>query len=157
MYKTILVPLDGSERSEAILSHVEDLSRLYAAKVVFLKVEKAAPLLGWDEVIDMSLFKQKRDQQKKRMESYLTGLQKKCFKEGIEARICIAYGPIVKTILSKAHEVKADLIAITCYGLSDLYKGCYRSITVNLLQKTDLPLLILRSPCATEEKVHIRP
>ena len=145
MYKTILVPLDGSKRAEAILDHVEDLSRLYAAEVVFLKVEKAAPMLEWDEVIDMSLYKQKRDQQKKRMESYLIGIQKRFSEKGIETRIRIAYGPVVKTILNTASEVKADLIAMASNGLSDLYKRYYGSVTAGLLQKTDLPLLLFRS------------
>jgi nucleotide-binding universal stress UspA family protein len=30
MYNTILVPLDGSKRAEAILPHVEDLAGRYA-------------------------------------------------------------------------------------------------------------------------------
>lgn len=153
MYNTILVPLDGSERAEAILSHVEDLSQLYSAKVVLLEVAKAAPLLGWDEVIDMSLYKQKRDQERKRMECYLAGQQKRFLKKGIEAQICIDYGSVVNTILSKAHEVKADLIAIASHGLNDLYKQYYGSVAVGLLKKTDLPLLILRSPCTAEEKL----
>ena len=38
MYKTILVPLDGSKRAEAILSHVEQLAQRYTAKVIFLQV-----------------------------------------------------------------------------------------------------------------------
>ena len=38
MYKTILVPLDGSKRAEAILGHVEELAQRYAARVIFLQV-----------------------------------------------------------------------------------------------------------------------
>jgi nucleotide-binding universal stress UspA family protein len=32
MYKTILVPLDGSKRAEAILPHVEELARRLVPK-----------------------------------------------------------------------------------------------------------------------------
>jgi nucleotide-binding universal stress UspA family protein len=39
MYNTILVPLDGSKRAEAILSHVEELARHYSdARVILLQV-----------------------------------------------------------------------------------------------------------------------
>ena len=38
MYKTILVPLDGSKRAENILKHVEQLAFSYGAKVIFLQV-----------------------------------------------------------------------------------------------------------------------
>lgn len=36
MYTRILVPLDGSERAEKILPHVEELARLFSAEVIFL-------------------------------------------------------------------------------------------------------------------------
>jgi len=38
MYKTILVPLDGSKRAEAILPHVEELAQRYGAKIIFLQI-----------------------------------------------------------------------------------------------------------------------
>ena len=45
MYHTILVPLDGSKRAEAILPHLEQLARRYEAKVIFLQVIELAPLV----------------------------------------------------------------------------------------------------------------
>jgi hypothetical protein len=38
MYKKILVPLDGSERAEAILPHVKNLALCFKAKVIFFIV-----------------------------------------------------------------------------------------------------------------------
>ncbi len=38
MYKTILVPLDGSKRAEAILPFVESLAECYRAEVILLPV-----------------------------------------------------------------------------------------------------------------------
>ena len=38
MYKTILVPLDGSRRAESILPHVEKLALEFKSKVIFLQV-----------------------------------------------------------------------------------------------------------------------
>ncbi|MEI2652477.1 MAG: universal stress protein [Microthrixaceae bacterium] len=38
MYKTILVPLDGSKRAESILAHAEALAAAFGAKVVLLQV-----------------------------------------------------------------------------------------------------------------------
>ena len=50
MYRTILVPLDGSKRAEAILPHVEDLAQRYHAAVVFLHVEAYLTVIGYDSV-----------------------------------------------------------------------------------------------------------
>ena len=38
MYKTILAPLDGSKRAEAILPHVEGLAQSNNSKVIFMQV-----------------------------------------------------------------------------------------------------------------------
>ena len=38
MYKTILVPLDGSSRAERILPHIEDLAQQFHSRVVLLQV-----------------------------------------------------------------------------------------------------------------------
>jgi len=54
MYQTILVPLDGSGRAEAILSHAESAARNNTTKVVFLKVDEEPMMLDRDEVIDMA-------------------------------------------------------------------------------------------------------
>jgi hypothetical protein len=41
MCSTILVPLDGSTRAEAILKHVETLAQRFNSKVIFLQVIEA--------------------------------------------------------------------------------------------------------------------
>jgi nucleotide-binding universal stress UspA family protein len=46
MYNTILVPLDGSERAEAILPHVEALAQRCSAKVIFIQVAEPPPYEG---------------------------------------------------------------------------------------------------------------
>jgi nucleotide-binding universal stress UspA family protein len=43
MHMTILVPLDGSERAEAILPHVEQVTRMCGAEVIFLQVLEPPP------------------------------------------------------------------------------------------------------------------
>ena len=55
MYQTILVPVDGSRRAEAILSHVLHLAKQDNARVVLLKVEEEPIMLDRDEVIDVAI------------------------------------------------------------------------------------------------------
>ena len=42
-YKTILVPLDGSQRAEAIFPYVEELAQACSAALVFLEVIEKLP------------------------------------------------------------------------------------------------------------------
>ena len=74
MYKTILVPLDGSKRAEAILPHVEELARRYCAKVIFLRIEEDVLLLGHVRAVDISNYEKERDRRTKEAELYLARL-----------------------------------------------------------------------------------
>ncbi|MGD9278405.1 MAG: universal stress protein [Desulfobacterales bacterium] len=145
MYKTILVPLDGSKRAEAILPHVENLARSLYAKVIFFKVAEPSLMLEYDEVIDMSMYLEKSDKQKKDAEAYLASLQKTFREKGIEARTLIGHGPVVKAIIDAAGHENAGLVAMASHGRGGLFRTFYGSVAAGVLQRIDRPLFLIRS------------
>jgi nucleotide-binding universal stress UspA family protein len=145
MYKTILVPLDGSKRAEAILPHVENLALSLNAKVILFKVAEPSLMLEYDEVIDMSTYLEKSDKQKKDAEYYLTSLQKKFRAKGIEAQTLIGHGPVVKAIIDAAEQQNAKLVAMASHGHGGLLRTFYGSVAAGVLQRIDRPLLLIRS------------
>jgi nucleotide-binding universal stress UspA family protein len=146
MYHTILVPLDGSKRAEAILPHVEEMAAKYSAKVVLLKVEEPAILLGWDEVIDLQKYKEERKQQRKETESYLAKIQNKLSGRGIDSETLVKYNSLVVTeILSTAENVNADILAMASHGHGGEARTFYGSVAVGVLNQIDRPLLLIRS------------
>ncbi len=145
MYKTILVPLDGSKRAEAILPHVENLALSLNAKVILFKVAEPSLMLEYDEVIDMSTYLEKSDKQKKDVEYYLTSLQEKIHAKGIEAQTLIGHGPVVKAIIDAAEQENAELVAMASHGHGGLLRTFYGSVAAGVLQRIDRPLLLIRS------------
>jgi nucleotide-binding universal stress UspA family protein len=145
MYRTILVPLDGSERAEMILPHVKDIATQYKSKVIFLKIDEEPVTLGWDEVIDKTKYHSEFENRRKLSETYLAELKADFEKDDIDTRTNVAYGPVVKAILSTAEEVNADLIALASHGLSALPRMSYGSVAAGLLQYINRPLFIIRS------------
>jgi nucleotide-binding universal stress UspA family protein len=145
MYKTILVPLDGSKRAEAILPHVENLARSLNAEVIFFKVAEPSLMLEYDEVIDMSMYLEKSDKQKKEAEAYLASLQKTFREKGIEARTLIGHGPVVKAIIDAAGHENAGLVAMASHGRGGLFRTFYGSVAAGVLQRIDRPLFLIRS------------
>jgi nucleotide-binding universal stress UspA family protein len=145
MYKTILVPLDGSKRAEAILPHVENLALSLNAKVILFKVSEPSLMLEYDEVIDMSTYLEKSDKQKKDAEYYLTSLQEKFRAKGIEAQTLIGHGPVVKAIIDAAEQQNAKLVAMASHGHGGLLRTFYGSVASGVLQRIDRPLLLIRS------------
>jgi nucleotide-binding universal stress UspA family protein len=145
MYKTILVPLDGSKRAEAILPHVEDLAQHGDAKVVLLQmVEPVYGTMGADgttPMLDNRIF----EQEISNAESYLADLQAKFHEKGINAQKRVDCGSVVSGIIGAARQEGADLIAMASHGRTGLARVFYGSVAVGVLHSVDRPLLLVRS------------
>lgn len=145
MYDTILVPLDGSKRAEAILRHVEELAQRFDARVIFLQVVEPVPLLVGLRGAEVALEQLEMGRRTKEAESYLAGRQGEFREKGIEAQTRIVYGPVVEAIINAAEREGADLIAIASHGRSGLSRVFYGSVAAGVLHRVDRSLLLIRS------------
>lgn len=145
MYRTILVPLDGSKRAERILPYVEEIAAAREATVVFVQVIEPSNLVVGP--YDSTLYYDKdiaaRVENEARL--YLTTLVGELREKGIAARFVVEYGPTVSTILDVAERENADLIAMASHGRTGLARAFYGSITAGIMQQADRPLLLIRS------------
>jgi nucleotide-binding universal stress UspA family protein len=145
MYKVILVPLDGSERAEAILPHVDDLARCYRAKVVFLQVVEPEPLIIGPDVVYPMINQDMMEERTKTAETYLATKQAEFRARGIEVETYVVHGPVVEEIITYADRTKADLIAMASHGRTGLSRVFYGSVAAGVLNKVDRPLFLIRS------------
>lgn len=145
MYKTILVPLDLSQRAEAILPHVENLALRYGATVVLLYVEEMPLMLERDEVVDWEQFRNTLRDGRQKTEAYLDAIIAEWRKKDISARKRIGQAPVVKCIVDSAAEEKADLVAMSSHGSGGMTRTFYGSVAAGVLQHIDRPLLLVRS------------
>ena len=145
MYKTILLPLDGSKRSEAILPHVEELAHCLDAKVVLLQVVEHLPVVTPQsaELVDLNL--EGLRQLMNEADAYLAGLHGEFREKNIKVMRFVEHGPVVETILNVATREDADLIAMASHGRSGLSRAFYGSVAAGILQRVDRPLLLIRS------------
>jgi nucleotide-binding universal stress UspA family protein len=145
VYETILVPLDGSQRAEAILRHVEEVALRFRSKVVFLRIVEPASLVAAPEVAYMNMRRHEFDQRVKESEVYLAVQQGKFREIGIQAEMRVSVGPVVEAIVKAADRENADLIALTSHGRSGLAQVFYGSVAAGLLQRVNRPLLLVRA------------
>jgi nucleotide-binding universal stress UspA family protein len=145
MYQKILVPLDGSPRSEVILSHVEALALEFAAAVILLRViEPDQSLLSPQEAhaeVNIELMRSKRTE----VESYLAGLRGEFREKGIDVTNMVHLGPVVDTIIQVAEQEAVDLIAMASHGRTGLERVFYGSVAAGVLQRVSRPLLLVRA------------
>ncbi len=145
MYKTIVVPLDGSKRAERILPHVEELAYRFEASVVLLRIVE---LVGNSSrpndslsFYDLEYVEQRFDEAK----SYLAAIQGEFCEKGIQAKTIVQKGDVVKWISDVARSEDVDLIAMASYGRTGLERVFYGSVAAGVLHQVDRPLLLIRA------------
>jgi nucleotide-binding universal stress UspA family protein len=145
MYKTILVPLDGSPRAESILSHAEALAGAFGAKIVLLQVVE--PSVSIVTPYDMVPYYDPKEAERMMVEAraYLDGKQGALHSRGINVKCLVESGPVVNGILDAAERENADLIAMASHGRTGLGRVFYGSVAAGVLHKADRPLLLVRS------------
>lgn len=147
IYKRILVPLDGSERAEAILPHAAEQAKLNEAEVILLQVIEPDPVLMSERASQRSVQDAVADlaEDERRAEAYLSAKAAELAAEGINVETAVAWGPVVNAIIGAAERENVDLIALASHGRSGLPRVFYGSVAAGLLQKVDRPLLLIRS------------
>ena len=143
MYKTILVPLDGSKRGEAILPHIEKLAHRNGSKVIFFQVVEPVLIAAGAEFAFQT--REEYDVLDQQAKEYLSGIKGEFCEKGIDARATVAHGPVVETIIRASERENADLIAIASHGRTGLSRVFYGSVAAGLLHRVDRPLLVIRS------------
>jgi len=144
MFKTILVPLDGSKRAEKILPYVVDLALERESRVVLLQVIEPdgyvseAPMAVYHNQVQAEIAC-------KQAKAYLASLTEEFRTKGISATARVNEGQVVKSILDVAEDEKADLIAMASHGRAGLSRAFYGSVAAGILHQADRPLLLIRA------------
>ena len=145
MYKKIMVPLDGSERAEAILPHVVELARCMDSEVILLRVYTTDFGQVDDYGHDPEFYEAIRAECKEKIRAYLIGVQKEHLDEGLNVKVLAEEGPVIDTILNIADREGADLIAMSSHGRTGLARVFYGSIAAGVLCQANRPLLLIRA------------
>jgi nucleotide-binding universal stress UspA family protein len=145
MYHTILVPLDGSRRAEAILPHVEELAQQSNAKVIFVRVVEPEHIVPSPPENHMVMDAMRFNQQTEEATRYLASLRGEFREKGLKVRTYVAHGSVVGTILDIAEREDVDLIAMASHGRTGLARVFYGSVAAGVLHRIDRPLLLIRS------------
>ena len=142
MYKTILVPLDGSPLAEAVLPHAKALAQSEGAQLVLLRVaaDPGAEFAFSDPAIANDLVQQMESETAK----YMADLSATLAKESFNSKIIVREGPIAETILAVAEEVKADVIAMSTHGRSGMRRWLMGSIADRVINHSHVPVMLIR-------------
>ena len=152
MYQRILVPLDGSKMSEAILPHVEKLARALNVEIVLLHVGSITSEPDFDPHIPILApiieeLKHKYADEK----AYLDHICSKLESEGVRATYLLREGDVAETIMEVAEIMQADLIAMSMHGRTGVLRLLLGGVAEQVVQESKIPVLLIR-PHGVEKK-----
>jgi nucleotide-binding universal stress UspA family protein len=126
LLKKVLVPLDGSMISEAVISYVRELAHKLKSELTLLQVVAQNNHISADA------------------ESYLKRVCGLLGEKGITARYEVRVGAAADVIINLADELKIDMVAMSTHGRSGVARWVLGSVAQKVLLGGNTPLLLVR-------------
>ena len=138
----ILVPLDGSAGSEAVLPTVEELARAQGARVRLLQVVPP----GVEAVVADGRVVVYADQETERIAQEVLAYLKTAAAalSGIDVELAVHFGNPVEEIVREAESAGADLIAMATHRWTGVRRLLRGSVAEKVERTTTIPVLLVR-------------
>lgn len=144
MYETILVPLDGTAVSEAILPHVTSLARHYGARVVLLRAVEPIPLVDQPEAAQAAVNRAAIERRIDAAESYLADLVEQRVAEDVDFEPRVVYtAPAAAVQQVVDEEENVGLIAMTTHARTGVDRLLSGSVAEDVLRRVRVPVMLL--------------
>jgi len=147
----ILVPLDGSTFSEAILPHAVAVAHATESALILLQVlePEYEPIFGAPgipEMVEEEELARMRDEQLASIHRYLENIARQLQGEGLEVHIKVIEGnhPAEQIVWHAEYDTLLLMIAMTTHGRSGMLDWLFGSVATEVVQATPRPLLLLR-------------
>lgn len=143
----ILVPLDGSPLSEAIVAPAAALGKLTGASLTLVHVIEPVFRLGEAILVPAVEYdREAHERQAEEADVYLGRLVARLHGDGVEADVRVETGEAVYTLLEMAKARGSDLIALATHGRSGWQRLVFGSVADKIVRTSTLPALVLRPP-----------
>ena len=151
MYRKILVPLDGSPKSEQSLPVAQQLAEPMGSEVCLLVAIDLGKVLFADRTDKLPTdFDRLGEQQMREAEKYLGEVQQRLLGSGIKVSTHVEQTDPRDAILEYARSQEADLIVMTSAGKSNWMRWISGSIADQVLRSAPCPVLVVRPPLPEE-------
>jgi nucleotide-binding universal stress UspA family protein len=140
MFRKILVPLDGSGFSEAVLPMVKDIAEPGAEIDVLRVATLQMPYYAETPLNYQDLFERDR----RECLTYADAVAASLRQEGLNARSFVEEGLAADTILNFADRGQIDLIAMATHGQTGLTRWLLGSVADKVSHAAHVPVLLVR-------------
>jgi nucleotide-binding universal stress UspA family protein len=135
MFRSIIVPLDGSELAERALPYAVELASPRRGRLTLVRVA-LAPLPGGPD------WEKEQRSAVEQAEAYLARIRDRIHTD-VPVGTTVAYGDAAEEILQTVNRLDADAIVIATHGRSSPTNLLLGSVTERILAHTLVPVLVI--------------
>lgn len=146
--RSILVPLDSSERAEQVLPLVEALAPALGASVTLARVlhpPGAGDLFTYTPVMTQAYFDKSVREWRDATRRYLDHVHDRMATAGIPAATLLREGHAAAILIDLLKEGTYDLVAMTSHGRTGIKRWALGSVAERLIEGSPTPVLLMRS------------
>jgi nucleotide-binding universal stress UspA family protein len=144
---TILVPLDGSELSEAVLPIVERLAGPFDLTIELLRAIEPLPPYASAELTS-GITERIGRHEREEVEAYLAKVASSLEAKGCRVKSLVALAPPVDAIVRAAGDSRVGLVAMSTHGRSGIGRLLLGSVAERVLHAAPTPVLLWKAPAA---------
>jgi nucleotide-binding universal stress UspA family protein len=146
MYKKMLVPIDGSLRSEVVVRHAAETAKALGCSVRLLTVVDLTKKNGQktasdssDEAASLAWVESEIEQ----AEGYLRPVAERLCEQGLSPEMEVRFGNPGEEILKAASEYGSDIIAMATRSRRGVARLVFGSVADQVLRESHVPLLLI--------------
>lgn len=143
VYRTIIVPLDGSAFAEQALPCAAMLARTYGARLCLAHVHVPMPSTHLFEV-PLVTHDDFETEIVGRVREYLAGVATRYANAGVQVETALATGRIASELRTIIERYDGDLVVMTTHGRGGMARFWIGSSADQLVRETHVPMLLLR-------------
>jgi nucleotide-binding universal stress UspA family protein len=148
----ILVTLDGSKESEAVIPYIEELASKLQAEIILLQVIAPDYHIYAAGGPEYGIYAEPQmESMKKFARDYLEGISARLKQREVVTKPEIIFGTAAEAIINFADQTNASLVAMTTHGRSGVSRWALGSVAERVLRAGNTPLLLVRTPGAVTE------
>lgn len=141
----ILLPLDGSLKSEISIPYAAMLSRWFSGEIMLLHVLPENPIAAVERSGNVSYPDEQHDRGEILAKSYLEAIIDTIAPQGIKARWGISTGSESEMIISRTESNNIGVIAIATKLKSKIRRIFFNNLLNDLFRKTNIPILVINT------------
>jgi nucleotide-binding universal stress UspA family protein len=143
-FRSIVVPLDGSELAESVIPHAAELSKTMNLEIVLVRVFNL-PVANDEGYWDQRTWELIREE----AQAYLDRKVEELKTQGLaKVTAVLLEGFAAERIITLAQETPENLIAICTHGRSGVRRWVLGSVTDRVVRHSGDPVLVIRAPGA---------